>query len=61
MTKMADHNPREYGEERRRRYRVNADVQPPKVDLADEKITKLYGPKGEVLRTYSNRPPIGFA
>ena len=58
---MADHSPREHDEERARRYRTNGAVRYPEVDLADEKITKLYGPKGEVLRTYSNRPPIGFA
>lgn len=30
------------------------------VDESEPKISKLYGPKGEVLLTISNRPPTGF-
>lgn len=30
------------------------------VETTDPKIRKLLGPKGEVLRTFSDRPPVGF-
>lgn len=33
---------------------------PDKVDLPESKIKKLLGPKGEVLRTFSDKPPVGF-
>jgi hypothetical protein len=34
---------------------------PAEVEVTDPTIRKLYGPNGEVLKTYSDRPPIGFA
>lgn len=30
------------------------------VDKTDAQVKKLYGPGGEVLRTFSDRPPTGF-
>jgi hypothetical protein len=38
------------------------DAQPgkPEATETDPKIRKLLGPKGEVLRTFSDRPPTGF-
>lgn len=30
------------------------------VETTDPKIRKLLGPKGEVLRTFSDRPAVGF-
>jgi hypothetical protein len=30
------------------------------VHATDPNVRKLYGPKGEVLRTFSDRPPVGF-
>lgn len=32
----------------------------PEAETTDPKIRKLYGPNGQVLRTFSNRPPVGF-
>lgn len=32
----------------------------PEVTETDPAIRKLLGPKGEVLRTFSDRPPVGF-
>jgi len=30
------------------------------VDMPERTVTRLYGPRGEVLRTFSDRPPVGF-
>lgn len=30
------------------------------VDTSDATVRKLYGPNGEVLATFSDRPPTGF-
>lgn len=30
------------------------------VEQSDPVVRKLYGPNGETLRTFSNRPPVGF-
>ena len=37
-------------------------VQPPslEVERRRRKIRRLYGPHGEVLRSFSNCPPVGF-
>jgi hypothetical protein len=32
----------------------------PQAETNDPKIRKLLGPKGEVLRTFSDKPPVGF-
>jgi len=32
----------------------------PKADVTDPVVRKLYGPRGETLRTFSDRPPTGF-
>lgn len=39
-------------------YRYHAGT--PSLHVTEPSITKLYGPNGEVLKTYSDRPPIGF-
>ena len=36
------------------------EVRTVQVESTDPSIRKLLGPKGEVLRTFSDRPPIGF-
>lgn len=33
----------------------------PNATETDPKVRKLLGPNGEVLRTFSDRPPVGFA
>ena len=35
-------------------------IYPPEVERSRRRTRKLYGPDGRVLRTYSNRPPVGF-
>lgn len=32
----------------------------PDVDRPRQKVRRLYGPNGEVLRSFSKRPPVGF-
>lgn len=32
----------------------------PTAETNDPKIRKLLGPNGETLRTFSNKPPVGF-
>lgn len=32
----------------------------PEVEAPKRKVRRLYGPDGEVLRSFSNRPPVGF-
>ena len=32
----------------------------PQAEVTEPKVSKLYGPRGEVLRTWSDRPPVGF-
>lgn len=32
----------------------------PDAETTDPHVRKLYGPSGEVLRTFSDRPPVGF-
>lgn len=33
---------------------------PPEVERSRRKVRRLLGPRGEVLASYSNRPPTGF-
>lgn len=30
------------------------------VETTEPRLRRLYGPTGEVLRTFSDRPPVGF-
>lgn len=54
------HNPREHQARRLRTWAAEADIEKPDATTTDPTIRKLYGPKGETLRTFSDRPRIGF-
>lgn len=42
--------------------RTHAKDDPARMSVAksEPEVKKLYGPDGEVLRTFSDRPPVGF-
>lgn len=37
-----------------------SDRQTPQVDVRDPEVRHLYGPRGEVLKTYTDKPLIGY-
>lgn len=57
---MTTVNPREYQERRGRSWAAKAEAQTLQATTTDAKVRKLYGARGETLRTFSDRPPIGF-
>ena len=57
---MTHFYPKDYAERRQRNLTTWGDPPEPEASSTDPKITKLYGPKGQVLRTFSDRHPVGF-
>lgn len=57
---MTHASPREFAEYRSKHYTRHQATPEPKASVSEPELRTLLGPTGEVLRTFSNKPPIGF-